>query len=162
MELSSISFPLASSHRTCMVWCCMYSLRLPMMDGKTSETCRLLLQNKINLRYCASSWFYYRNILRCTVLQTSDFHEIACWRLMSKFAGKFQFWILLAPLRLWSHVDLMSRNVSNKCCVEKWNRYFVLSTFVTEVSLFPIFYSIFPVLWQLSPSSGTPTPFLSV
>jgi hypothetical protein len=27
--------PLASSHRTCMVWCCMYSLRLLMMDGET-------------------------------------------------------------------------------------------------------------------------------
>jgi len=26
---------LASSHRTCMVWCCMYSLRLLMMDGET-------------------------------------------------------------------------------------------------------------------------------
>jgi len=32
-----------------------------MMDGKT-ETCRVLFQNKINLRYCASGWFYYRNI----------------------------------------------------------------------------------------------------
>jgi len=31
----------------------------------------VLFQNKINLRYCASGWFYYRNILRCTVLQTS-------------------------------------------------------------------------------------------
>jgi len=30
----------------------------------------LLFQNKINLRYCASGWFYYRNILRCTALQT--------------------------------------------------------------------------------------------
>jgi hypothetical protein len=39
---------------------------------RTSETCRVLLQNKINLRYCASGWFYYRNILRCTVLQTSN------------------------------------------------------------------------------------------
>jgi len=29
-------------------------------------------QNKINLRYCASGWFYYRNILRCMVLQTSN------------------------------------------------------------------------------------------
>ena len=28
-----------------------------------SETCRVLFQNKINLRYCASGWFYYRNIL---------------------------------------------------------------------------------------------------
>jgi len=25
---------LASSHRTCMVWCCMYSLSLLMMDGE--------------------------------------------------------------------------------------------------------------------------------
>jgi hypothetical protein len=36
------------------------------------ETCRVFFQNKINLRYCASSWFYYRNILRCMVLQTSN------------------------------------------------------------------------------------------
>ena len=38
---------------------------------RPSETSRVLFQNKINLRYCTSSWFYYRNILRCTVLQTS-------------------------------------------------------------------------------------------
>jgi hypothetical protein len=39
-----------------------------------SETCRVLFQNKINLRYCASGWFYYRNILvlGCTVLQMSN------------------------------------------------------------------------------------------
>ena len=29
-------------------------------------------KNKINLRYCASGWFYYRNILRRTILQTSN------------------------------------------------------------------------------------------
>jgi len=28
---------------------------------RPSETCRVLFQNKINLRYCASGWFYYRN-----------------------------------------------------------------------------------------------------
>ena len=40
---------------------------------RPSETCRALFQNKINLRYCASGWFYYRNTLRCcTVLQTSN------------------------------------------------------------------------------------------
>jgi hypothetical protein len=39
---------------------------------RLSETCRVLFQNKINLRYCASGWFYYRNILRCTVLETSE------------------------------------------------------------------------------------------
>jgi hypothetical protein len=62
--LSSISFPLASSYRTCMTytWCCMYSLRLLMMDGeRPSETCRALFQNKINFRYCTSSWFYGRS-----------------------------------------------------------------------------------------------------
>ena len=27
---------------------------------RPSETCRMLIRNKINLKYCASSWFYYR------------------------------------------------------------------------------------------------------
>ena len=39
---------------------------------RPSETRRMLIQNKIYLRYCASSWFYYRNISRCTVLETSN------------------------------------------------------------------------------------------
>jgi hypothetical protein len=39
---------------------------------RPSETCRVLFQNKINMRHCASGWFYYRNILRCTVLQTPN------------------------------------------------------------------------------------------
>jgi len=39
-------------------------------DDGPSETCGVLFQNKINLRYCASGWFYCRNLLRCTVLQT--------------------------------------------------------------------------------------------
>jgi hypothetical protein len=29
---------------------------------RPSETCRVLFQNKINLRYCASGWFHYRNV----------------------------------------------------------------------------------------------------
>ena len=29
---------------------------------RPSETCRMLFQNKMNLRYCESDWFYYRNI----------------------------------------------------------------------------------------------------
>ena len=40
---------------------------------RPSETCRILFQNKINLRYCASGWFCYRNILRSSVLQMSQF-----------------------------------------------------------------------------------------
>ena len=73
MERSSISFPLASSHRTCMTYT---DTVCTVLDSwwwteRPSETCTMLFQNKINLRYCASGWFYYRNILRCTVLQTS-------------------------------------------------------------------------------------------
>ena len=30
---------------------------------RPSETCSVLFQNKMNLRCCASGWFYYRNIL---------------------------------------------------------------------------------------------------
>jgi len=52
----------------------LYVQSLTPDDGteKPSETCVVLFQNKINLRCCASDWLYYRNILRCTVLQMSD------------------------------------------------------------------------------------------
>ena len=67
---SSISCPLASSQLTCMTytWCCLYSLELLMMDGKT-ETCRVIF-NK--LENCASGWFYCRNISRCKVRWTHE------------------------------------------------------------------------------------------
>jgi hypothetical protein len=29
---------------------------------RPSETCRVVFQDEINLRYCASGWFYYRNL----------------------------------------------------------------------------------------------------
>jgi len=32
---------------------------------RTSETCRVLFQNEINLRYCVPGWFYYRNLSLC-------------------------------------------------------------------------------------------------
>ena len=74
----NISFPLASSHRTCVIyiWYCMYSLRLLIWMERPSKTCRVLFQNKTNLRYCTCGWFYYRNILRCTVLQTSKYCQL--------------------------------------------------------------------------------------
>jgi len=34
----------------------------------------VLFQNKINLIYCASGWFYYRNVR--TVLQTSNLIKV--------------------------------------------------------------------------------------
>ena len=45
---------------------------------RPSETCIVLLQNKMNVRYCASGWFYYRNILLSTVLQTSYLKMSVC------------------------------------------------------------------------------------
>jgi len=57
---------------------------------RPSETCRVLFQNKINLRYCASGWFYYRNILRCTVQQTSNL-----------FRWNFQYNDHALPLRVF-------------------------------------------------------------
>jgi hypothetical protein len=38
-------------------------------DGLKHVECFFL--NKINLRYCASGWFYHRNILPCMFVQTS-------------------------------------------------------------------------------------------
>jgi hypothetical protein len=58
-------------------WCCLYSLRLLIMDGKT-ETYRLLLQNKINLRYCASGWFYYRNTVYVEHNNEARLHNHCC------------------------------------------------------------------------------------
>ena len=43
---------------------------------RPSETCRMLFQNKIYLKYYASGWFYYRNKLRCTVLQTQNLFNL--------------------------------------------------------------------------------------
>ena len=42
-----------------------------LLASGNEKECRML-QNKMNLRYCASCWFYYRTILLCRVLQTSD------------------------------------------------------------------------------------------
>jgi len=67
---------LASSHRTCM-----FSLRLLMMDGETVRNMyRALLQNKMNSRYCASGWSYYRNIWYCLLnfkILMCLFHEVS-------------------------------------------------------------------------------------
>ena len=48
---------------------CMYSL----IDSwwwtkRPSETCRVLFQNKINWRYYASGWVYYRNNLKVSAI----------------------------------------------------------------------------------------------
>ena len=81
---SSISCPLVNSQRTCMTytWCCVYSLRTPD-DGRKdrpnqAEWC------SINSKNCASSWFYYRNISRCTVAWTSNLKLLnLCFKVFS-------------------------------------------------------------------------------
>jgi hypothetical protein len=65
---------LASSHRTCTTysWCCVYSIRTHDDWLKYRPKHVVLFRNKTDLGYYVSGWFYYRNILRCTALQTSD------------------------------------------------------------------------------------------
>jgi len=46
--------------------CCVYSEELLMMDRGTVRNMQSFIP-KINLRISASSWFYYKNISRCTV-----------------------------------------------------------------------------------------------
>ena len=45
------------------------------VPSRQSETCRVLFQNKMNFTHCGSGWFYYTNILRCTVLRTSSLYR---------------------------------------------------------------------------------------
>jgi len=49
---------------------------------RPSETCRVLFQNKINLRYCASGWSYYRNMSRSYKRQISPY-EICAWCILT-------------------------------------------------------------------------------
>jgi len=112
---------LASTQRTCMTdtWCCMYSLLLLMIDGKTSETCRMLFQNKLNLRYCASGWFYYRNILWCTVLQMSNMYLrlTCCWF----YCNAMSAYLYIAVVKQWD--QLLMSFMEYILCVYTQNKY---------------------------------------
>ena len=46
--------------------CCVYSEKLVVMDRGTVRNMYSFIP-KLNLRINVASWFYYRNILRCTV-----------------------------------------------------------------------------------------------
>jgi len=71
--VEEISCPLTSSQLTCMIYT-VYAVCTVLNSWwwmeRPSETCRVIF---IKLENCASSWFYYRNISRCTVPWTSDF-----------------------------------------------------------------------------------------
>ena len=72
LNCRSISFPLASSQLTCMTYtlCCVYSLELLTMDGKTIRNVEWY---SVNSKNCASTWFYYRNISWCLFPWTSNY-----------------------------------------------------------------------------------------
>jgi len=65
---------LASSqhNRMTYTYCCVYSTRPLMMGSKPVRNMQSSIE-KINLRNSASRWFYYKNILRCTILWMSNF-----------------------------------------------------------------------------------------
>jgi hypothetical protein len=71
----------------------------------------MLFQNKINSRYCASGWFYYRNILRRTVLQTSNLTKlIVAFRNLANAPPK----------------PREGRNISSFVCLYIWNEFHAL------------------------------------
>jgi len=85
---------------------------------RPSETCRVSLQNEINLRCCASGCYYYRNKLRCTVLQTSDLLTLVAILIIRPQRGpKAKHWtsegpkclsitnVTLNPLRYSKHLS---------------------------------------------------------
>jgi hypothetical protein len=84
----------------------MYSLRLLMMDRETvRKTCRVLFQNKINLRYCASGWFYYRNILQYMVLKIIN-------QIHSNWNSKFKSLLSLSSQYYVPYVNSASFNAA--------------------------------------------------
>ena len=82
----------------------MYLYAYATMHGQTHIRfkCRVLFQNGINLIYCASCWFYYRNISRCTVLQTSSLWRVSIIRCSCHFAVIFVFGRETVPSVEWS------------------------------------------------------------
>ena len=82
---------------------------------RPSETCRVLFQNKINLRNCASGWLYYRNILRCTVLQTSNLKKLNLYQfcVCSHVCVWVRVWIVtddrVQTVSLW-HLEILDES----------------------------------------------------
>jgi len=73
---------------------------------RPSETCRVLFQNKVNLRYCASGWFYYRN--RKTV------HFLFMYETgLRKFVNVVSFSVLLAQ---YCSGDKIEKNEMDRAC----------------------------------------------
>ena len=86
---------------------------------RPSKVCTVLFQNKINLRYCASGWFYYRHkrlyklyistylyfvlpVYQCGVI----YHKIPQYFYIQKF--DFNFNILFTYTSFWNitHIEL--------------------------------------------------------
>ena len=59
--------------------CCVYSENSCWWKEELSETCRVLFQKQI-WEISVSSWFYFKNLSRCTVTWTSNSTPITyCW-----------------------------------------------------------------------------------
>jgi len=74
-EMELILCPLASCERTCVayIWSCMYSLGLLMMDGETSETCRMIQSLQVRaLSYVSNK----------STKQMQQFLKFITWRLL--------------------------------------------------------------------------------
>ena len=74
---SSISCPLASSQRTCTTYTWMLYVQSWTPDDGRKDRPKHVEWYSINSKNCASSWFYYRNMSRCTVTWKSNSNP--CW-----------------------------------------------------------------------------------
>ena len=94
---------------------------------RPSEICRVLFQNKINLRYCESSWSHYRKISRCTALQTSKIQNFPSF-LNYALSVSWIEWDVHVITSLWSGKDLKVTVVCFKVrpnfVYKYWTNYF--------------------------------------
>ena len=118
---------------------------------RPSETCRVLFQNKINLRYCACGWFYYGSVFRCSVWQSEPTAITSTNRIKDLFfvIEKQYFW------EVWFTMYSVVRQVHNRFqCVFSTERDLVFPLSISNILFFPSDHSVsryfsFPVFSSL-------------
>jgi hypothetical protein len=108
-----------------------------------NQGCRVLFQNKINLRYCASGWFYYRNILQVshiphdTLIKNSlnvGYFYLTCahltsqWRIIPNNRRGAELFFTVSPVVPHQHLhihyfvlSLVSEGKTSSLSLGNWN-----------------------------------------
>jgi hypothetical protein len=97
-------------------------------------------QNKINLRYCGSGWFYYRNdvfvlwCVPCGILLAQIPANVLLSLSLNSFAATYTFWRLPCRHQRLQCVVAMKRDAP-KCCVTIWH---TVPYYVSHLYLFAL------------------------